>query len=1008
MKILIIDNDQDNLISLKALIKDAFPDVLTFTASNGKKGLELAASEDPDVILLDIVMPGMDGFEVCKKLKSDKILGDIPVIFITALKGDKESRVSALECGADAFLSKPVDEVELIAQVRAMAKIKTDNLRKRNEKEHLAALVEEKIRELQENHDANLNLMEDLRKENETRRKSEEMLQILSSRQEAILSAVPEIIMEVNCHKIYTWANRMGIEFFGDDVIGKEARFYFEGEQNTYCNVQPLFDGAAEVISVESWQWRKDGEKRLLDWRCRVLKDEKGKVTGTISAATDITERKLDERRRTLTTEILETINKSPALPDMFNSILSAIRKNTGFEAVGIRLKNGDDFSYYVHAGFSDDFLLTENTLAERDKSGGICMDKDGKPCLQGTCGLVISGKTDPANPLFTPNGSFWTNNSLPLLDLPVDQDPRLHPRNRCFRDGYASVALIPIRANKEIVGLLQLNNRKKNSLSLNMVRSFERICSSIGIALMQKQAETELRNSEIRMRAITDSAQDAVIMMDPKGLISYWNPASETILGYPKEEAIGKNLHNLLVPERYLKAHHAALPEFVRTGRGNAIGKTVELEARRKDGREIAVALSLSSVLLNGEWHAVGIIRDITGQRLAQEEKANLELQLRESHKMDAVGQLAGGISHDFNNLLSIINGYAQILLIDPDLKAETRMNLKEMLRSGERAASLTRQLLLFSRRQIEEPKIIDLDSIISEMEKMLRRIIRENIIVRRNIGPALWNIKADPGNIEQVIMNLVINASDAMPDGGTLTIETGNIDIDETNRVSHHPEIKLGHYVMLSVTDTGCGMDAKVMEHIFEPFFTTKEIGKGTGLGLATVYGIIKQSNAHINVQSELGKGTKFWIYFPQSGNEGPADEMQQAKAGIPRGAETILLVDDEDIVRNMLENFLGSIGYTVISVCNGEEALKIAENHKKPIHVLLTDIVMPGMNGFELAKKIKASLPEIKLLYMSGYNKPTDTNQMTGTNKNFINKPICIYTIANKLREILEGGN
>jgi signal transduction histidine kinase len=259
--------------------------------------------------------------------------------------------------------------------------------------------------------------------------------------------------------------------------------------------------------------------------------------------------------------------------------------------------------------------------------------------------------------------------------------------------------------------------------------------------------------------------------------------------------------------------------------------------------------------------------IRLIEERKLSDEEKARLENQFRQSQKMEAVGQLAGGISHDFNNLLSVINGYSQVLLMEPDLKTALREKVEEILRAGERAAGLTRQLLLFSRRQPMDFEIIDLNAIVSGMNKMLRRLIPESIDMELKNASDLWLIKSDPGHMEQVIMNLVINARDAMPVGGALTLETGNVEIDEANCICHHPDIKPGVYVMLSVSDTGCGMDASVKEHIFEPFFTTKEVGKGTGLGLATVYGIVKQSNAYIDVKSELGKGTRFRIYFPKA---------------------------------------------------------------------------------------------------------------------------------------------
>ncbi|MCX6986415.1 MAG: ATP-binding protein, partial [Lentisphaerae bacterium] len=354
----------------------------------------------------------------------------------------------------------------------------------------------------------------------------------------------------------------------------------------------------------------------------------------------------------------------------------------------------------------------------------------------------------------------------------------------------------------------------------------------------------------------------------------------------------------------------------------------------------------------------------------------------------------------------LSIVNGYAQILLREPDLSATVRFNIEEILKSGERAAMLTRQLLTFSRRQPIEVKIIDLNDVVSNINTMLRRVVKENISMTMVTGYDLWQIKADPGQIEQIIMNLVINARDAMPDGGTLTLETANVEINEANRLSHYSEFKPGFYVLLSVSDSGCGMDEKVRKHIFEPFFTTKEVGKGTGLGLATVYGILKQSNACVDVQSEPGKGTKFRIYFPRAVNESAVSEESPELAVIPRGTETILLAEDENIMRQMLRDFLQSIGYTVITACDGNEALELFEGHKGQIHLLLTDIVMPGTTGFELAKQMKKLAPEIKLLFMSGYAKPSDTLKMMNITDNLIDKPINLHKMAVKLREILDG--
>ncbi|MEI6422936.1 MAG: ATP-binding protein, partial [Lentisphaerota bacterium] len=301
---------------------------------------------------------------------------------------------------------------------------------------------------------------------------------------------------------------------------------------------------------------------------------------------------------------------------------------------------------------------------------------------------------------------------------------------------------------------------------------------------------------------------------------------------------------------------------------------------------------------------------------------------------------------------------------------------------------------------------KTIDLDATISDLNEMLRRIVPSKICMEIIPHPDLWKIKADPGNIEQIMMNLVSNAADAMPTGGKLTVKTENVKIDEPKRLLDHSDIKPGAYVVLSVNDTGCGMDASVKEHIFEPFFTTKEVGKGAGLGLATVYGIVKQSNAHIDVQSEPGKGAKSLIYFPKFVNENTADDATDDMENMPRGSETILLAEDEDSMRDMLQAFLHLIGYAVIAASNGEEALELAGNHKGQIHILLTDIVMPKMNGFQLAKHAEELFPGIKLLFMSSYARPADSDNRMDISDNFIEKPINMHALAVKIHKILGG--
>jgi len=392
--------------------------------------------------------------------------------------------------------------------------------------------------------------------------------------------------------------------------------------------------------------------------------------------------------------------------------------------------------------------------------------------------------------------------------------------------------------------------------------------------------------------------------------------------------------------------------------------------------------------------------------EKAARIERKRLEEQLLQAQKMEAVGRLAGGIAHDFNNLLTVITGYSQVLLDGMPADDPMRIHVNQIRRAGERAASLTRQLLAFSRKQVLAPEVLDLNAVVANINKMLPRLIGEDIEVVTVACPDLGRVKADPGQIEQVIMNLAVNARDAMPEGGRLTIETANVDLDE-NYSGQHVVVLPGTYVMLAVSDVGTGMTPEIQSHIFEPFFTTKARGKGTGLGLATVYGIVKQSGGYVWVYSEPGKGTAFKIYLPRV-----AEALEEAKKSrgavrAPGGAETILLVEDNEAVRRLVRSVLESRGYAPIEAGSGEEALSLAASLSEPIHILLTDVVMPRMSGPELATRMALVHPESKVIYMSGY---TDSSVFRhgvltpGTH--FLQKPFIPETLARKIRDVLDA--
>jgi nitrogen-specific signal transduction histidine kinase/CheY-like chemotaxis protein len=398
--------------------------------------------------------------------------------------------------------------------------------------------------------------------------------------------------------------------------------------------------------------------------------------------------------------------------------------------------------------------------------------------------------------------------------------------------------------------------------------------------------------------------------------------------------------------------------------------------------------------------------IRDLTERKQAEKALHHAEEQFRQAQKMEAVGRLAGGVAHDFNNILTVITGYAHLLLSTLPAKAPQRVAVETISKSAARATTLTRQLLAFSRRQVLDMKVFDLNTTVADMGNMLLRLIGEDIDLVTIPGANLMPIKADPGQIEQVMMNLAVNARDAMPHGGKLTIETQNVELDESYTRAH-PEVRPGRYVMLAVSDTGVGMDAATKERIFEPFFTTKEVGKGTGLGLATVYGIIKQSGGHIAVYSEPGKGSTFKVSLPSSDAKQVSVVAGQRSAVAPRGKGTILLVEDEEMVRNLSSQILQEHGYTVREARHGQEALNLSAEDLENVDLTVTDVVMPEMNGRDLAQRLLGRKPNMKVLYVSGY---TDNavlrNGLLEPGSAFLEKPFSPDSLARKVHDLLSA--
>jgi PAS domain S-box-containing protein len=499
------------------------------------------------------------------------------------------------------------------------------------------------------------------------------------------------------------------------------------------------------------------------------------------------------------------------------------------------------------------------------------------------------------------------------------------------------------------------------------------------------------------RLAAMVEHSRDAIVTTAVDGSIDSWNPAAERLFGYTKTQAVGRSLAMLIDRDRPEK--RVQILDAIRTG-----GRVEDDETPwiAKSGRPLDMAVSVSPIsradgLLLG---AAIVVRDISDWKW-------LQGQYRQAQKLEAVGRLASGIAHDFNNLVTVIGGFSELLLMQLDQADSRRGLVEEIARAGERASALTRQLLVFSRHQVMLPRQLNLNDVVVETEKMLRRLIGEDVEFVSALDPELGPIVADPGQIEQVIVNLAVNARDAMPGGGTLTIATANASTVPT-QVLAQPWTIAGPYVVLSVSDTGHGMDQATRARVFEPFFTTKPLNKGTGLGLATVQNIVKQLGGHVELESELGRGTMFRIYFPRVDSASTATMAADALADPMGGSETILIVEDDIVVRSLISQVLVSQGYQVLETANGEEAQRVAAEHTGPIQLLVTDVVLPGLGGPVVAERLKALLPSLKVVFLSGYGESAIVRHgVQHADGPFLPKPFIPSALVRLVRETLDGG-
>ena len=576
------------------------------------------------------------------------------------------------------------------------------------------------------------------------------------------------------------------------------------------------------------------------------------------------------------------------------------------------------------------------------------------------------------------------------ITDVTKDEN---FPRGRNALDlGIKAAFAVPVLSGSSVLGVLEFFNAKAIEPDDALLHVLAQVGSQLGRVAERERAEGALRASESRFRALAQSAVDAIVSADRRGQITFWNESAERLFGHTAAEALGQPL-TLLMPERFHAAHTQGIARVGQGGAQRVIGRTVELAGLRKNGEEFPLELSLSKWNAGAEMFFTGIIRDTSERKRVEGALRDTEDALRQAAKLESIGKLAGGVAHDFNNLLTVIVGYVEMLRMS-ELPARQSRMVDRIRNAADRASSLTQRLLAFSRKQLLQPAVINPGDLILGMEDMLRRLVGEHVDVTVNVTRDVWPVKVDPNQAEQMVLNLAINARDAMPDGGRLTIGLENRSLPQ------------GEYVVLTVADNGSGMDPATQARVFEPFFTTKPVDKGTGLGLAMAHGFVNQSGGFIQLDSDLGRGTTFSVFLPSASGQEVSAAAVAPDVELPKGTETILVVEDEAEVRVLLVEALKGAGYAVLSAARPEEAIRISHRHPGQIALVVSDVVMPEMAGPKLVERIAEEQTRMRVLYISGY--ADDEFVQRGLQErsiNFLQKPFELPAMLAMVRRVLD---
>jgi len=918
--ILVVDDNISDLKFLSGILKQAGHTVRP--ASDTELALHSIRARLPDLILMDINMPNLDGYEVCRRLKNSEDTRDIPVIFVSA-RASSLDKVKAFGVGGVDYIVKPFEVEEVMARV-AM---------------HLALWNSQKKIE-----ERNLQLQQEISERKQAEQALWESESFLKDVFNAIGDGISVLDRNLKIIRVNSWMEKMYSQ--EAKIVGRKCYEVYQTRDAPcpWCPCLKTMETGKVHHAIVPYPSEKD-PTGWIDLSSFPLKNAEGDVVGVIEYLKDITELK----------KVEEMLRKSEK---KYRTLLETT---------------------------SEGFWMLDSELKIMEVNESLCK-------MLGYRADEMIGKT--------------------TFEFVDDENRKIFIKQ---------TSKIPDTAHRTY----EITLKKKNGQNLHAYfnsttprNEFSEVqCSFAFITdiTKSKQAEKLLRENEARYRTMTDDVLDSsfvgVFILDSNFQVVWVNQALERYFGLRRKEIIGKDKRQL-IRERIRNIFENSerfVEKVFATYDNNTYIEHFECHVLPGDDREERWLEHWSQPIRYG-LYAGGRIEhysDITMLKREEEGKIKLQAQLQQAQKMEAIGTIASGIAHDFNNILTVITAYADLALMNVGKEGTLREEIEEIQMAGERGSSLTRQLLAFSRKQIIQPEVLDLNELLTDLEKMLGRLIVEDIELLMIPGPGLRQVEVDLGQIEQVMMNLVVNARDAMPMGGKLILETTNVDLDEGYFQVHGIEAHTGPYVMLSVSDTGSGMDKETQERIFEPFFTTKEIGKGTGLGLSTVYGIVKQSNGFIWVYSEPGQGTTFKVYLPKAKEGAKPKEKEQPPVEDLGGSEVVLIVEDDDMLRKLAHKILRQRGYKVLTAEDGEDALRISKEHEGSIDLMITDVVMPKISGKETAERMQALYPHMKVIFMSGYTDNVINHHGVLTPElNFIEKPFTSKGLARKVREVLDN--